>query len=705
MTWFPDLDARVSTTIERMGRDEHVALQHDPKASLIVADVVDRVAPVSVRVPGTPDGYIFAALSAAMQCGSPTLISVAQALRSPADTAEAARRLGAALGSRYLVVENADAAMGPAEWRELIRPAAAPLVAFFSQRANLRTVQDGEWIDPRSEPREDEDRRWDSRTMWRRCRHDVETFGLAASRVLLTGEPDHATWSTAEIAYDVWRAAPASMQELMLLLLVHGRPLDRRFLSKLDSQDGSAPVEPVVEDALRCLVVQQRAGQLTIHPRLMPEPPLSALERSDWHRRLAGGFERAIEDPDLGALAVLEAHRHYSEVPDIASAARLAEFGVLSLLVAARQQSREGRVNPERYRDSARIYQVILDLDRSLVTPSDRRGIGPRIQAYATHYAAFNRYKAGDDSIERTLEAYERALVVWPENALFWSRVVVGKFVAGRPRDALADLRRAYECVPQHPERDAMLVERSVERLIRRRLDLAARAVLGDNPPRSAMQSQIKQLEARLAAGTKTRVLWTRERELHFRRDVSVTVQVLPEIVIAVPELRISLRGGRITDAVERLTDTVIEDAQRAALDSQELQAALAYWDLLDTAKLARRTEHERWLRYLLDLASRQASGQVTAAQRATVLSLWERAQTMFPALRRPAAGSDEHGRLQLAWAFDDLPEQELTVEIEADGRLDWFFRDPQKNIKIGSEHPIPTLTDAELRNLGVFAR
>lgn len=113
--------------------------------------------------------------------------------------------------------------------------------------------------------------------------------------------------------------------------------------------------------------------------------------------------------------------------------------------------------------------------------------------------------------------------------------------------------------------------------------------------------------------------------------------------------------------------------------------------------------EHERWLRYLLDLASRQASGQITAAQRATVQSLWERARTMFPSLRRPAAGSDEHGRLHLAWAFEDLPDQELT--IEADGSLDWFFRDPQQNIKIGSEHPVPMLTDAELRNLGVFAR
>lgn len=118
-----------------------------------------------------------------------------------------------------------------------------------------------------------------------------------------------------------------------------------------------------------------------------------------------------------------------------------------------------------------------------------------------------------------------------------------------------------------------------------------------------------------------------------------------------------------------------------------------------------RRTEAERWSRYLLDLASRQAGGQITAEQRATVLSLWERAKHMFPSLRRPAAGTDEQGRLQLAWAFDDLPDQELTIEIEADGTLDWFFRDPQRNITLGSEHPVPKLSDDELRNLVVFAR
>ena len=45
-----------------------------------------------------------------------------------------------------------------------------------------------------------------------------------------------------------------------------------------------------------------------------------------------------------------------------------------------------------------------------------------------------------------------------------------------------------------------------------------------------------------------------------------------------------------------------------------------------------------------------------------------------------------------------------MTIEVEADGRLDWFFRDPQQTMKAGSEYPVPTLTDAELRHLGVFA-
>jgi len=58
-----------------------------------------------------------------------------------------------------------------------------------------------------------------------------------------------------------------------------------------------------------------------------------------------------------------------------------------------------------------------------------------------------------------------------------------------------------------------------------------------------------------------------------------------------------------------------------------------------------------------------------------------------------------------MAWAFDDLPDQELTIEVEPDGKLDWFFRDPQKNIKVGSERPVETLSDSDLQNLGVFVQ
>lgn len=697
VTLFRDLDERVRATVARIERGEHVALSRAPNSSLIVADVIERVhTPVAVRVPWSPDGYVYAALTAAAQCGGATLSSVASALRSPADTNEAAARLNAALQQRILIVENADV-MGSDEWRELVRPDAEPIVRFFLDRANLRTVQEGEWIPQPSEPLDDA--RWDSKRMWQLCQRDVDTFGLAAARVLLTGANDHKRWSPEEIAYDVWRAAPHPMRSLMLMLWIHGRPLDRRFLPLFEAFE----LEPTVDEALRCLIVQERAGQLSLHPRLWPQPPLSPLEQSDWHRRLALAFENAVAHTDLGALAILEAHRHYGNVPDVAGAARLTEFGVPSLLIAAQQQSREGRVSPERFRDSARTYQVILDLDRKLSTPNDRRGIGPRVRAYATHYAAFNRYRAGEDSIERTLDAYESALASWPENALFWSRLVVGKFVALRPLEALGALRRAYTQVPAHHERDAMLIERTIERLVGRHLDLAAKAVLGNRQPRTAFQSVLRQLDTRLSKGVSTRVLWTRNRELHFLRDVTVTFTTSPEVVVALPDFQIVVHGGDSSTAVERVTDALLDAVQRAVLDSNDIKDALAYSRVLDQSELARKSEHERWLRYLLDLACREESGLVTSAQRATVLRLWERAQHMFPSLRRPAVGSDDQGRLHLAWAFQDLPDQELTIEIERDGKLDWFFRDPQKNIKLGSEHPVETLSDAELKNLGVF--
>lgn len=86
--------------------------------------------------------------------------------------------------------------------------------------------------------------------------------------------------------------------------------------------------------------------------------------------------------------------------------------------------------------------------------------------------------------------------------------------------------------------------------------------------------------------------------------------------------------------------------------------------------------EAARWHLLLGSLSARVAEGSVPAAQRETLLSIWERAHSRQPTLRRPAVGFSSDGTLQLSWAFKDAPAKTLTIEILRDGGVEWFFRD-----------------------------
>jgi hypothetical protein len=86
--------------------------------------------------------------------------------------------------------------------------------------------------------------------------------------------------------------------------------------------------------------------------------------------------------------------------------------------------------------------------------------------------------------------------------------------------------------------------------------------------------------------------------------------------------------------------------------------------------------EAARWQTFLDNLASRVAAGTVPAEQRAALLSIWDRAQSRQPALRRPAIGFSSEGTLEVSWSFKDSPAHTFTLEILRDGGCEWFFRD-----------------------------
>ena len=85
--------------------------------------------------------------------------------------------------------------------------------------------------------------------------------------------------------------------------------------------------------------------------------------------------------------------------------------------------------------------------------------------------------------------------------------------------------------------------------------------------------------------------------------------------------------------------------------------------------------ERARWAAYLASLDGRVAEGDITEAQHQRFLEIWKSARRQVPRLRRPVAGRSDPGRLTLSWAFVDVKGVTFTIDIERDGRVDWFYR------------------------------
>lgn len=86
---------------------------------------------------------------------------------------------------------------------------------------------------------------------------------------------------------------------------------------------------------------------------------------------------------------------------------------------------------------------------------------------------------------------------------------------------------------------------------------------------------------------------------------------------------------------------------------------------------------HAQWLRALRALDERVSRHELAPAQRDAVLGLWRELSARAEGLRRPQIGPTADGRYFLAWAYEDVPRLVVTIEVEADGRCEWFLRGP----------------------------
>lgn len=89
-------------------------------------------------------------------------------------------------------------------------------------------------------------------------------------------------------------------------------------------------------------------------------------------------------------------------------------------------------------------------------------------------------------------------------------------------------------------------------------------------------------------------------------------------------------------------------------------------------------------------LHERVTEGHLTAEQARVVRSLWEQVLRLEPRPRLPVIGKHEDGFFYVSWNY---PGMGLSADIEADGRVSWFFKDDTTGVLLGTEgEPEPTL-------------
>lgn len=525
-----------------------------------------------VRIPTEPDRIERALLELAGTLGDDALASVAEELRAEPDTlGRTLARLGDALSSRPLIVDGWSALRVTDDTYDAghaLDGRFREVQSWLSSRAWV--ITDCDFAPPQgflrcsiespanapptvlhngaSYPRPD---------LWERFAPDVGVYNAALAMLALQEQP------RGEVIPPGWKIRdhvslrlPDHARELLFLLGVHSRPLSDQLLSILGNEPGARsllldlglceqlPTGIIVEPAWAewCL------GELG--PRIV-----------DYHARLATAFAGLVQpedrSADRAALAVLEAHRHYVALGDDERARRFARYSTALLVEEGKRRSLL-----HRFDDAARLYESVLYLAESRALP-----VPARLRGYVRHYVHFNRAKAERESLADTERGYREALVDWPENALFWSRLVRTQFYIGKAAAALATLEHARHAVPPHEDKEPVLIARTVRGLLHRSSGHLVDAVcVWDNyvpTTRHAREVEIS-LQRALEAGWVTRELALPNVErLIFSRPQRIKMLHSAGVWIAeLVDLRCVARGATAKRSLDQLLREVREETK-----------------------------------------------------------------------------------------------------------------------------------------------
>lgn len=679
MDLFPDLAQQARELASRAEKGEHLTISGTGDRWL-ARDVFASLGPRAVLVETSRhvDSHLYTVLAIGEQCGQEVGEAVTRQLRR-SDLDASLSIIGKALEDRpLLLVESRDRAPQlDRELRDVYTPQSKLVNRFLRGRADVqayRSLKEHSLRPQMGTPREDS--RWNSAELWRRCGNDLELYLLAVSASLLgySLEDEVLQAGVEEVAAWMWELLAEPLRELLELLIVHGRPLSQDLL-----KESGLVRSRVLERATSSYLVELERQSLTLAPVWHRTIRLQSTTRA--HHKLAEAFSSQIA---TSPLSVLDACRHFAEVPDLARVREHAVFGAPFLLRLARQQSMEARDDASKFEVAAQTYDAVLELDQQLRDRAEPVGIGDRPRAYAVHYRAYNRYRAGRDSIEQTLSAYREALALWRDNALFWSRTISGCFVMGDYRAGVRASQDAYAAVPEHPERDTFLLKRPIEHLMERQLLFAAVLAWGRRGVDKAPEA-IDDLLEMTADGWQEQHVWsTAVGNLWFARPI------LARIEAAGQRFRATLDGVEaIGDSAAEALRVATESLQHRVLASLTADSPGPDEELLDklsTAHLSSGDESERWIGYLAKLRRQAIDTEIPYAQRDAFLSLWRRANARIAELRRPAIGLGDDQKLGLSWSFADVPGKTFTADILPDGRVEWFFRDLAHGLVLGTE-------------------
>ncbi len=469
-----------------------------------------------------------------------------------------------ALGTCRLVIDGWDRLGSTAddEIGSTLRNRGDSLRAWLTERGNLfavgrgRAPHDGarRWWHPEDPPVVLVDGAEHSSDLWERFAPDARVYGLALGVMALGADEDDPAIESATdsgLRSRMVELLPDSVRELLLLLSVHERPLPEALLRQIDI----ATPDNVSLGRDLGLWREMSTGLLT--DRGWSRWWRARQEVHTVDQRLGELFARCARpaDPNAGraGLALLEAHRHFVAAGDLDRAFSFARHGVALIVEAARARS----INKQ-HMEAAHLYERVVEMAEQHRVP-----VGRRLHAYARHYLHFNRARADAESLKETERGYRLALDEWPENALFWSRLVRVLFYENRQAEALAELTQADQKVPAHPEKMVVLIARTVRGLLQRNRLLDAILVWGDYRPTSTQGEEVERwLVDRLSRGWMGRHLaFDPVEPLFFTRDVHVRIDraTANRWIAEIRDLDAASKGASPQEALATLVREVCE--------------------------------------------------------------------------------------------------------------------------------------------------